>query len=197
MKFEDVKERIYAIPGFLMPNQEKWLFEMAKSLSNYATILEIGGYLGRSTCCLAFGCVNTCKRIFTVDTFDATLDLEISKLHLKNKEFYKVWRDNIKKNELLEYVTPLVGLSRNVAKVWRRPIDFLVIDGSHQYEDILADFKGFFPYVVQGGIVAFHDVEGGHPDVVQVWNETVKCMLAEIGSCQSIAFGRKIKELDK
>jgi len=195
VKFEDVRERIYSIPGLLMVGQEEWLFEMAKSLPDEAVILEIGGYLGRSTCCLAFGCVGTRKRVFTVDTFDANLDSEIDESHTGVRKFYGVWKRNVEKNGLLEYVIPMVGFSRDIAKSWERMIDFLFIDGSHKYEDVLADFDSFYPYVRAGGLVAFHDVEGGHPDVVRVWHEKAEKVLTEIGRCASIAFGRKDEEL--
>jgi len=194
MNFEDIEERICAVPGFLIPGQEEWLFETAKSLLDDAIILEIGGYLGRSTCCLAFGCVGTKKHVFTIDTFVATLDSEIAKLHSGSVKFYEDWQNNVKRNGLLKYVTPLIGFSKDIAKIWARAINFLFIDGSHQYEDILADFNNFYPYVVSGGLVGLHDAEEGHPDVVRVWNQHVKRELVEIGDYKNLAFGKKPKE---
>jgi predicted O-methyltransferase YrrM len=54
----------------------------------------------------------------------------------------------------------LVEIKKAVADA---PIDFLFIDGSHQYEDVKSDFLTFAPLVAVGGIVAFHDAAHWNP----------------------------------
>jgi predicted O-methyltransferase YrrM len=39
-----------------------------------------------------------------------------------------------------------------------RPVDFLFIDGGHEYEDVRRDFELYAPLVPPGGLVGFHDV---------------------------------------
>jgi cephalosporin hydroxylase len=46
-------------------------------------------------------------------------------------------------------------------------VDFLFIDGGHDYNTVLADWKNYSPLVRSGGMVAFHDI--GMPDVRRVW----------------------------
>lgn len=191
LRFEKVEEKIYAVEGLLVPGQERWLFEAARALPDGATILEIGGYKGRSTCSLAFGCVSTRKHVFTIDTFRGN---ESDFTGEGRTDFFDEWRNNIKRNGLVEYVTPLVGFSSEVAKTWSRPIHLLFIDGSHQYADVLTDFNNFYPYVVPGGLVALHDVEAGHPGPLKVWNEQAKKRLVDIGRCSTLAFGRKPRQ---
>ena len=191
VRFEKVEKKIYAVEGLLVPGQERWLFEAAKALPDGATIVEIGGYKGRSTCCFAFACVGTCKHIFTIDTFSGN---ETDFTGENRRNFFKVWRNNIKSNGLLKYVTPLIGFSNEVANTWSGPIHLLFIDGSHQYEDVLADFNNFYPYVVPGGIIALHDVEPGHLGPLGVWNEHAEGRLTDIGACSTLAFGRKPME---
>ena len=89
-----------------------------------------------------------------------------------------------------------------VAKTWSKPIHLLFIDGSHRYEDVLADFAGFFPGVVPGGIVACHDVNGDWPGVYRAWHEVIKHQLSDIADCRTMGYGRKLRgpifsELDK
>ena len=48
-------------------------------------------------------------------------------------------------------------------------VDFLYIDGSHEYEDVKADFDNYHSLVRPGGIIGFHDVN--HPPVQKLWNE--------------------------
>ena len=69
VRFTDVWPKIDQIEGFLMTGQEEWLFKTVKSLPNEARILEIGCFKGRSTVCMAYGCVGTRRHVFTIDTF--------------------------------------------------------------------------------------------------------------------------------
>jgi predicted O-methyltransferase YrrM len=173
-----------SIEGWLFPAEAKWLFDTARSLRKDASLAEIGSFKGRSTCCLALGCRGTSKRVFAIDTFDGGPDLEPC-------ESFPVFRQNLERAQLLEYVQPVQGISWEVAKTWTTPLDFLFIDGSHIYEHVMADFTSFFPHVVPGGIIAFHDVHTNHPGVLRAWNETFRNELTDIGSCESIGFGKK------
>ena len=47
--------------------------------------------------------------------------------------------------------------SYNVVKDWKKPIDFLFIDGDHSHKACLRDWIEWSPFVIRGGIVAFHD----------------------------------------
>ena len=48
-------------------------------------------------------------------------------------------------------------------------IDFLFIDGGHDYETCMADWNHYSSLVRWGGIVAFHDLGKEWPDVRTVW----------------------------
>lgn len=186
--FEKVERNIYAVEGLLVPGQERWLFETAMALPDGAIILEIGCYKGRSTCCFAFACVGTRKHVFTIDTFNGN---ETDFTGNDRRDFFNVWRKNIQRNNLQEYVTALISFSYEVVKTWSKSINLLFIDGSHIYEDVLADFNNFYPYVVPGGVIALHDVEPGHTGPLRVWNEHVKGKLTDIGACATLSFGKK------
>lgn len=68
--------------------------------------------------------------------------------------------------------------------VWQR-------HGSHDYEAVLADFHGFFPHVVPGGIVALHDVVETWPGPLRAWQETIQHQLTDVGYCTTLAYRRK------
>lgn len=51
-------------------------------------------------------------------------------------------------------------------------INFLHVDGGHNQEEVEGDCALFLPYVVPGGIVAFHDVP--HPPVEEAIRKFVK-----------------------
>ena len=51
-------------------------------------------------------------------------------------------------------------------------VDFIYIDGDHNYEGVKKDFEMYSPLVRKGGIIAFHDiVPSGYPKVYKFWNE--------------------------
>ena len=183
-EFGKVWPLIGPIEGWLNDAETRWLFKRALSLPDNTNLVEIGSFKGRSTSCLAFGCRGTNKRVFAVDTFDGGPDLQ-------RYDSFREFCLNIKRCQLSEYVEPVRGISWELAKTWNKPIHFLFIDGSHLYEDVLADFASFVPHVVPGGIIAFHDVHENHPGVLKAWHETFKHQLTNIGYCDSIGHGRK------
>lgn len=65
------------------------------------------------------------------------------------------------------------------------------IERVHQYEDVLADFFGFFPHVVPGGIVAVHDVVETWPGPLRAWHEHIKHHLQGVGYCSTLGYGVK------
>jgi predicted O-methyltransferase YrrM len=54
-------------------------------------------------------------------------------------------------------------------------LDLLFIDADHRYEGVKQDFEMYSPLVKPGGIIAFHDIVHGQPDLVggveRFWNE--------------------------
>lgn len=174
-----------SIEGWLDASEGKWLFNAARSLPRHANVVEVGSYKGRSTCCLALGCRESEGRIFAVDSFDGGPNLP-------KTNSLPEFTANLERFGLAEFVEPIAGISTQVAKAWNKPIHFLFVDGSHLYEDVLADFAGFFPHVVPGGIVAFHDVVNeSWPGVGKAWRESIEHQLEEISYCDSIGYGRK------
>lgn len=183
-EFAQIFPMVNAVEGFLRDGQEKWLFKQARALPDGSNLVEIGSYKGRSTTCLGFGCRGTRKRVFAIDTFDGGPNLP-------RLDSFRQFSANIKRCELSEQVEAIVAASTSVAQTWTRPIHLLFVDGSHNYEDVLADFDSFFPHVVPDGLVAFHDVNSDWPGVYRAWHEVIKHELADVGDCQTMCYGRK------
>ena len=49
-------------------------------------------------------------------------------------------------------------------------LDFLFIDGGHDFRTCCLDYQNYGPLVRPGGIIAFHDLGSEHPDVRKVWD---------------------------
>jgi len=44
-----------------------------------------------------------------------------------------------------------------LATIWDRPIQFLFIDGCHEYQQVLRDYRNFWRWIPINGFVLFHD----------------------------------------
>jgi predicted O-methyltransferase YrrM len=183
-RFRQVWPLIDPIGGFLMQEEAQWLFNAASGVPDGSNLVEIGSYKGRSTCSLALACRGSNRRVFAIDPFDGGPDLP-------KADSLPEFEQNVKRCGVSGQVKPIVGVSVEVAKSWNKPIQLLFVDGSHKYEDVLADFAGFFPHVVPGGIVAFHDVNEKWPGVLRAWDDAIARQLTGIGHCYGIGYGRK------
>ena len=186
-EFDLVYPMINTVEGFLKsPKQERWFFGAAKAAPKNAVIVEIGSFKGRSTVSFGFGCVGTQKHIYAIDLFEG------DGADYGQGDFQKVFHDNVIRCELSNYITSIKKHSIQVAATWDKPIDILFIDGSHEYQDVKADFEAFYPYVKKNGTIAFHDIKGKWDGVIRFWAEVIEAgYLKEIGQVSSLGFGKK------
>jgi predicted O-linked N-acetylglucosamine transferase (SPINDLY family)/glycosyltransferase involved in cell wall biosynthesis/predicted O-methyltransferase YrrM len=190
--YQQIQTAVEAIGGYPIPGQEAYLFNKVKSLSDNAIIVEIGSFQGRSTAAMAYACVGTQRKIYCIDAWD----FEQEEL----KHVFEVWQNNIRHNGLEGYATPLKGYSRDILSRWNeltggKAIDFIFIDGGHEYEDVLPDFQLAFPLVKSEGWIAFHDFGCDYPGVDRVWHELAKLNLTDYEYCSTIACGKKLAAL--
>ena len=142
--FAPVKELIKDVPGWLSDEEGEALYDLAGDCTGKGVIVEIGSWKGKSTICLGLGSrAGNGVRIFAVDPH----------ADYRHGEF----KDNIERAGIADLVTPLKGLSQEVADDFDEPIELLFVDGSHNEDDVREDFEKWVPKVVERGIVAFHD----------------------------------------
>ena len=135
------------LPGWLSYEEGEALYRLAKGCSGRGVIVEIGSWRGKSTTCLGLGSkAGKGVKIFAVDRHtDGT---------------FPDWQRNVEAAGIADLVTPIKGLSQEVAAAFDEPIELLFIDGAHQYELVRHDFERWVPKVVNGGYVALHDTLG-------------------------------------
>jgi predicted O-methyltransferase YrrM len=79
-------------------------------------------------------------------------------------------------------IYPILGDSHSPETVARvrqllggRPVDFLFVDGDHDYEGVRRDYDLYAPLVRRGGLLAFHDIVPGDDELVggvpRFWEE--------------------------
>ncbi|BBO79781.1 hypothetical protein DSCO28_03470 [Desulfosarcina ovata subsp. sediminis] len=167
-EFLFLQERFSDIFGYLQPLEGYALKKLAEMKQPEGEIVEIGSFMGKSTCWLAAGVVgNTHAKINAVDHFKGSIEHQAGKacesqVVAEDGTTLGVFKNNIRKAKLEKCVNPIVGASEEIAEIWEKPLRLLFIDGDHSYEGVKKDFEMWSPFIVKSGIIAFHDVT--------VWN---------------------------
>jgi len=132
--------------------------ELIECLPRDAVMVEIGTGGGRVTALLAYSCVYTQRMVYTIDSED-------------ENDRYRWYEDPqvvIERLGLGQYVKFVQGKSQEVCRDFDRQVDFLFIDGSHKYRDVLADIINWHPLIKKGGIMSGHDFDPNCSDGRQV-----------------------------
>jgi glycosyltransferase involved in cell wall biosynthesis len=127
-------------------------------------IVEIGSWFGRSTSYMGSLIKESDKNIkfYSVDTWEGS-DEEphhktISELKSQGKNLFDEYLNNLEDCGVSDYVIPVVSTSIDAAKQFDdNSIDFLHIDASHDYENVLADISAWYPKVKPGGLITGDD----------------------------------------
>lgn len=139
--------------------------------------VEVGAWLGRSTSCMGTFIKNSGKDIkfFSIDTWEGS-DEDVHKdfiqeLKRNKSTLFHEFIKNISMCGVKDYITPMKTTSLEAATEFEdESIDFLHIDASHDYDNVLADIKAWYPKVKKGGIISGDDYEPG------IWDGVVKAV---------------------
>jgi predicted O-methyltransferase YrrM len=165
----DVLAAFEAAKGFMPLDEGLALYAAAKEAAADLglPLLEVGTYCGRSTILLADAAREAGTVAVTVDHHrgseeqqpgweyhDASLVDPVT----RRTDTLPVFRRTLYAAGLEDCVIAVVGRSPQVAKVWRQPLGMVFIDGGHTDAHASADYEGWAPLLVEGGLLAVHDV---------------------------------------
>ena len=165
-----------SLEGFLIDMQGYTLLRLAGEGPGMGAIVEIGSFMGRSTCYLATGTKNAQReKVYAIDHFTGSEEHQEGESRevaavVNTGSTYPQFLENIKKFSVDDYVHPIRASSREAAATWDQPIRLLFIDGDHSYEASKEDFALWSPHIVPGGLIAFHDI-GDWPGVTAFYRE--------------------------
>jgi MMP 1-O-methyltransferase len=157
MTSSEIADFVRPVDGWLFDGEARLLFELARHADPAGVIVEIGSWKGKSTICLAKGTeAGPRLKVHAIDP------------HIGSEEHHatgKIWtfdefQANIRKAGVENSIVPLVKMSTEAAKDFSLPVSLVFIDGAHDYASVKADFEAWFPKVIDGGMVAFHDTTG-------------------------------------
>lgn len=128
-----------------------------KTAPNNAHFVEVGSWKGASAVYMAVEIVNSNKNIKfdCIDTWKGSEEHNLNTAE-QQEELYLTFLKNIEpvKNIITAYRTS----SLEAAKIYKdNSLDFVFIDAAHDYQNVLADLKAWYPKVKKGGTLAGHD----------------------------------------
>lgn len=193
-EIEEIKKIVENIEGWLGNEVGEFLYKAAKRVSGKGVIVEVGSWKGKSTVWLAKGSkAGANVKVYSIDPHTGSPE------HVR--KYGKIWtfeefKKNIKNAGCEDIVIPLVKTSEGAARRWDKPIEFIFIDGAHEYESVKQDFELWFPHVIEGGVMAFHDTVGNWEGPKRVVKEFIYSSrnFKNVGFAGSATFGTKIKE---
>ena len=152
------------IKGFLDPMEGYTLALLAAHGPGQGEIVEIGSFMGKSTCWLATGSKMAGReKITAVDHFRGSQEHKKGQpmeeeILLRDGSLLPAFLENIKTAGLADHITPVEACSTAAAATWSKPIRLLFIDGDHSFAASKKDFETWSPHVVPDGLIAFHDI---------------------------------------
>lgn len=144
-----------------------FLFQLASDLPADAQVVEIGSWMGASTCFIGAGLKGGQAKVHAVDNFAGQStcgeDRAWYQRHFDSlgaRSTLEIFRANASRLGLSDRLEPVVSDSVTAARAMadrRGTIDFIFVDGDHSYEGCRSDIEAWVPFAKPGGTVAFHD----------------------------------------
>lgn len=192
VKVQEIQKLVETLDGWLSFAEGNFLYKSAKSCSGHGAVVEIGSWKGKSTIWLAHGLKDgKGGSVYAIDPHTGAPEHhEI--FGTKDIWTFEDFKENIKKAGIDNFVSPIVDRSENIAKNWNEKIELLWIDGAHSFEAAQKDFDSWFPHLMEGGIVAYHDAT--YDDVRRVIKDNILFSknFRKSGIVDSIVFAEKI-----
>ena len=164
---EHLRKVADATKGFLPDDEAEALYDVALSMAPVGLLLEVGTYCGKSATWLGAAAQAAGGHVVTVDHHRGSEenqagwewhDPELVDPESGLMDTLPFFRRTMHAAGLEDAVTAIVGRSATVASWWCAPLALLFIDGGHAAEHCIADYRGWSPFVMPGGLLAIHDV---------------------------------------
>ncbi|HVH26171.1 MAG TPA: class I SAM-dependent methyltransferase [Vicinamibacterales bacterium] len=181
-----ILNRVKDVEGWLRPAEAELLIEVTRRAvtePHVGTVVEIGSFCGKSTIVLASAArtANKSARVHAIDPHEGKVGAEDTPAGVRTE---RPTFERIQHNVSAAGVSDVIEIirRRSYEVPWRSPIDFLFIDGLHDYWSVARDFHHFEPSLSNGSYVAFHDCDDSHPGV-----KTFVAGLAGSGSYEEVS----------
>lgn len=149
----------------MTPEERLLLYQFGRKKAQGATFVEIGSYLGASSCFLAAAARERRGVLHCVDTW----------LNEGMSEGQRdTWEEFLKNTmPFFDSIRTHRGLSTDIGANFKDKIALLFVDGDHSYEACKADLEAWLPHISDGCLLIMHDY-GWAVGVKRVVDEIVK-----------------------
>ena len=165
------------VKGFLEKQEAESLYQFAKKYSSLGPCLEIGSYCGKSAIYLGAAIKENNQILYSIDHHKGSeeqqpgeefFDLDLLDETGKGINTLPFFLETLDKAGLRDNVVPIVSTSLEASEVWSEPLAMVFIDGGHSDQAANDDYDVWHPHIIQGGLLAIHDVfpnpeDGGRP----------------------------------
>jgi predicted O-methyltransferase YrrM len=192
MSFDDAKIYGDATEGFLQRDEGPLLYHVASQVKK-GCIVEVGSWKGKSTVWIGWAIKDSKKKtpFYAVDPHTGSKEHQVKK---KKVWTFDEFKTNIKNGKVTSVVKPLVMTSEQAVQKVQGPVGFVFIDGDHSLDAVKNDFTLWFPKVMVGGVMAFHDTTNW-PGPKKVTRDLVYFSnhFKDVRFTQSITYATKVK----
>ena len=143
-------KNVGSIPTWTSNSELEALLKLGLSSPRNSIAIEVGSYLGASTCYLVAGLAKVDGRLFCVDTWQNETMPEGScdtySEFLSNTSSLTPWITIVHKKSCHVCQDDISGF-----------VDLIFLDGDHSYPAVKEDFLHFSEWLADDGIIIFHD----------------------------------------
>jgi len=134
-------------------------------------ILEIGSWMGCSSVVLGEIAKQNNGKLACVDSWRGT-EVDDLRWISKWRDVFSAFWKRICRTGLSNTIIPMRGASQDVLPLLANGLfDMIYIDGDHRYSGIKHDILQAKRLIRKDGVIAGHDYDVGHPDVMRAVNE--------------------------
>jgi hypothetical protein len=157
-----------------------------------SALVEVGSYCGKATIVLGsvVRAVRSTARVWAIDPHDGFVGAHDNGLERVEPTLPSL-RRNIEQAQLSPFVEIVQAQAEDVP--WSEPLCLLLIDGLHDYPNVLKDFSHFEPHLADNALVAFHDYAKYFPGVPAFVDElSASGRYETVGRARSLIVLRKL-----
>jgi len=156
-----------AARGFMPDDEGLLLHRAGLAAAARGPLLEIGGYCGKSAVYLGAAAAVHGELLFSVDHHRGSeenqpgepyCDQAVVDSRTGRLDTLPHFRRTVEDAGLEGSVVAVVGRSAAVASRWGTPLALVFIDGGHTEAAAQADYAGWTPRLMPGGLLVIHDV---------------------------------------
>jgi len=194
------------VKGFLEKEEGESLYKFAKKYSSKRPCLEVGSYCGKSAIYLGSAAKENNQILYSIDHHKGSeeqqpgeefFDPDLLDETGKGINTLPFFLETLDKAGLHDNVVPIVSTSVEAGEGWSEPLAMVFIDGGHSDQAANDDYDVWHPHVIQGGLLAIHDVfpnpeDGGRPPFNIYTKAKESGLFKEVGMINSLALLEKL-----